>query len=384
MPINLNALGLIPSTPYNVSITMKVGDKEIDSLRSFSATTPPIFNKNLKDYAPSSAVITKTYVRTRNAVAGGKISETTAIKIDSCRASITATTVQGTAPISSKYRWKGGGQHNPPMVQIQFNLNKKITDAVISGIDAKKDKFQYILNFLARGKDSDNNGVVTVKVSALELGSQWLQTGTVEGKTWYKGLRGSKIMGDRFEKDYSGTAVATQDITVQPVSGTKSLTSKLRAYVDPAIVASLVNDENIKDVVYFLYSDSAASAPPESSYIYLNSNFDAASGNDVGSQGWTKASGDPFMTNNRYNFPQYTNADISSRNVISQSIIDTIVFSNASQNSGLGEVDDTESYPNNVRIAFTVVRYIKNGDSWDQSWVGGETKMSSPISAVIA
>ena len=200
MPINLNALGLIPSTPYNVSITMTIGDKEIDSLRSFSATTPPIFNKNLKDYAPSSAVITKTYVRTRNAVAGGKIPETTPVKIDSCRAKITATTLQETPPISSKYRWKGGGQFNPPMIQIQFNLNKKVTNAAITGIDAKKDKFQYILNILARGKTSDDNGIVTVRVSAEEMGSKWINAPVTEGKSWYKGLRGTKIMGDKFEK----------------------------------------------------------------------------------------------------------------------------------------------------------------------------------------
>jgi hypothetical protein len=111
------------------------------------------------------------------------------------------------------------------------------------------------------------------------MGSKWINAPVAEGKSWYKGLRGTKIMGDKFEKDYSGTAIATQDRTVQPVTGRKTLTSKLRAYVDPAVVASLVNDENIKDVVYFLYSDSTASAPPESSYIYLNSNFRAANGN---------------------------------------------------------------------------------------------------------
>jgi hypothetical protein len=389
MPINLNALGLIPSTPYNVSITMKVGDKEIDSLRSFSSTTPPIFNKNLVDYAPQSAIITRNFVTTRAArAAQNDVAITGTFKILSMAANFTGKTVEGT---KVPKKWSGGGPLNQqaPVIQLKYKLNKDLTNAVVVSSSPSDIAKRYLLTQLT-GARTTKKKVVSVNVSAAELGCFWSSihkewVGGVRGeKFWSKGNRDKKGFG-KYLTAYKGTGAFGGSKDIPAVIGVKSLTSKLRTSVDPAVTQLLVNGEEIKDVIYFLYSDSTSNPPAESSYIYLDSSFVAASGVNTTTQGWTKATGRNFKTGSTYNFPTYSNEEISNRRVISQSLVDTIVFSNTSQqvDSVQGEVDGSLSYPQNVNIAFTIIRYTLTGDSWAPSWIGGETKMSSPTSAVI-
>lgn len=388
MPINLNALGLIPSTPYNVSITMTIGDREIDSLRSFSSTTPPIFNKNLADYAPQSAIITRNFVTTREAREKGSNTVIGTLKILSMAANLAGITEEG----GSSNGWKGGGSlnQNAPMVQLKYKLNVNLSNASISSTDATDNTKQSLTDYLKRGKTTSEK-IVSVNVSARELGCKWSNankqwTGGIRGeKFWTKANRTKKGYGKYLEA-YKGTAVYGQTTDVPAVTGVKTLVSKLRTSVDPAITQSLVNGEEIKDVIYFLYSDSVTNPPAETSYVYIDSAFVPASGvNASTSQGWTKATGRAFKTGSTYNFPTYSNEEISNRRTISQSLIDKTVFSNTSEEVGniSGEVDGTLAYPRNVNIAFTVIRYTLTGGSWAPSWIGGETKMSSPTSAVI-
>ena len=383
MPINLNALELIPSTPYNVSISMKIGDKEIDSLRSFSSTTPPIFNKNLENYAPSSATITRVYNQTRAPREKSTESTITTFKIISVKAKLAGYNASG----GSSSGWKGGGSLNQyaPMMRLSYKVNVDLKNAAITSINATKTGNKYVLDQLAGGRTTKKK-IVTVDVPVTELGMTWSSI----HKEWTGGIRGTKLFGGskgKFSTDFSGTGVYGQSVEIPAVVGVYSLTSTLRTYVDPSISNSLVNGEEIKDVVYFLYSESTSNPPNESTYLYIDENFISASGVDTAVQRWSPASGTRFKENATYNFPAYSSEDISSRKTINQSLIDKIVFSNTSQrvDNSIGEINGTESdYPSTISIAFTVIRYTLNTDgSWSPSWIGGASKLSSPTSAVI-
>lgn len=401
MPINLNAIGLIPSAPYNVSISMKIGDKEIDSLRSFSTVLPPIFNQNLANYAPRSATIAKTYTSTRERRDyQPPVFIGSTVKVVKVKAALNKKAANG----GTNSGWTGSLDTSSatyaPRIDITFKFDKSISNASFNaplptntsdpGINAM---FQLGLSGSGISTTKKKNYKATVSVAS--LGFDYVN-GTPKRKGyWYAPLR-DKFFSGTSSKGYL-TIPATLQIgywkaAVPALAGVKQLTSKLTASLDPSMLQYLTVDEDIKDVVYFLYSDSPVDVPDITTYRFLDDNFNEATGADIGSQGWTQATGTYFKNGLSYNFPAYDATELINYTRVQTDLINKIVFSNETQSvdngasSVSGEVEGTESFPTQISITFIIVRYTSRPDGgWDRDWLSkdasGNPILSSPVSA---
>jgi len=410
MPINLNALGLIPSAPYNVSLTMNIGDKEIDSLRSFSVVLPPIFNQDLSNYAPRSAVITKTfspYTRLPRAHVPSRFEGTT-VKVVSVSAKLSKKKVEnrkangwwGYLNGSSESKWA-------PRIDVTFKFNKNFKNATFLSPQPtdNSDLGMNALFTLALG----GSGLTS---KDKELKKKSINTANITGFSYVSGSKSywfsplrlkffnvAKSKGAQSVPATLRIGYETQEITARP--GVYKLTSGLSVSIDPALVQFLTVDDNIKDVVYFLYSDSNVDVPDITTYRFINDDFfEPATGADVGALGWTAARGTFFKSGNNYSFPRYNNGNTGLNSFLATytrsitNLSNETVFTNENQSVSSdgrtysGEVETAISYPQKVSIAFVVVRYVKRSDgNWDKDWTSkdsdGKPIMSSPATAGI-
>jgi hypothetical protein len=421
MPFNLNFPELLPNTPYNISIDMRVGDEVIDTFRSFFTTTPPILNKNIKNFTPvnviavspwTTARAARPYVPERQEVVNTYISQVQA-------------TLQGRGADGGVAKdWTGsktnlGKTADPapfaPLINVTFQLasnpqglvvNSVTSDSSVSGVS---ELFSVLRRYPALDADEQNRIMVTVSAADQELRMKYVRAAKKKNNYWSGSIRSvffkakSGSAQDRnYRKtkgflNYTGQIGGIKTIPAQRALAATGFTQdKLTATANPEIMSEVNaaiqgGGETLKYSIHFLYCDEQSDEMPlDNQFIYLDDSFVPASGegSDGGSVGFTRASGTRFQSGSTFNLP---NEDTDSANfVMSDVMSNKVIFDNSTTQTideegalVAGEFLNTTERPSRVWVAFTVITHTFDSGVWRRDFAyrnqQGQPAISSPF-----
>jgi hypothetical protein len=431
MPFNLSFPGLLPSTPYSVSVDMLIGDELIDTLRSFSVTTPPILTSNIKSSMPTNVSVSSVWRITREFEAEiPQTTENTSATISQVKAHLKRQDSSGRVAkdwTGSKNNLKASESPNEYAPVIVFTMTLSTSQQGVqisnvipySGVDGVPEVFGALKSegYLTTG--ADNKFSFEVPASNPILNMKFIRNNANKKKSYWKGN-----LQSAFFKVRSGVA---RDVNYKKtrgflpytafVEGIKTIPKvdakpeigyvidTLSASAAPEIYGELQRSlesggPTVRYSIHFLYCDSASNeAPPDTDFIYLDGNFKPAVGadSDPGVVNYTPArsttpepspgvSGGRFKAGGRTHLPYQASPGESATAILSNTLPDTIIFNNddVSTEGRDGETRANLRKPNQVWIAFTAVRHDFQNGTWTRAFAytddnTGQGLMSSPF-----
>ena len=425
MPFNLNFPELLPNTPYNISLDMRVGDEVIDTFRSFFTTTPPILNKNIKNFTPVNVIAVSPWTTARAARAFvPERQETVNTYISQVQATLRGRGANG--GISKD--WTGSKDDVPkawtraqaaayaPLINLTFQLTSDPQGLVInnvtcdSNVPGVAEIFSALRRYPALDADAQNRITITVSAADQELKMGYVRAAKKKNNYWSGSIRTvffkakSGVNADRNYKktkgflNFTGQLGGIRTIPAQPALEATGFTQdKLSATANQEIMgevnAALQGGGGTqKFSVHFLYCDEQADETPlDNQFIYLDDSFVPAGGvgSDGTSVGFTRASGRKFQEASVFNLP---NEDLDSANfVMSDVLSNKVIFDNSTTETldpvtgslVAGEFLATTERPSRVWVSFTVVSHTLTNGIWVRDFAyrtrQGQPAISAPF-----
>jgi hypothetical protein len=410
MAINLRQYNLKPNSNYNVSLTMKKGDRIIDGLRSVYVSTPKYLTTSIENASTTSTIIfDRSY--TRHTIkepsveitlpTAGKLPSTEIIKWEikevECNFSISSPQyiVQGAAgyavkrlavdiPRTLTFTMTTGRTYNSSATVASSNaLLRSLNRPVFVKMETSKKgvtRFEVVLS--AREIDP---GVTWIPNGFVKNGGYWssetlsklyINNGGA-GKGGIITKKGKNIAADTWlnisvnHPEIYSTPGSTKEIAGEYVD-TQGLTQTLKTSLNNQdIISQLYWDDidetdAIRDVVYFFFrddtGDNSTTLNSIKEWIYLDESFVSASpiptSTNYTSNNYVRASGNKLTTAVpvlEEKYLQLSEPQVS----LTKNIYQTI------------DQYRTLETPTQVKVAFTIARYKKNKitGAWDGSWL---------------
>lgn len=376
MSFSLKALNLKPNATYRVSLVLNQGDKEINSLRSFYSKTPKFFTKKLTDF------ICYPLVKTGQSITPAKPG-----------------TVSGGTGVTvklNKISWKISGSFtssNTPTYSFTITLKKRAGKTVSFsnqklsiGVSPSNAWVRRVLTkMVISGNYSAKKGKIYFKnVPGSELGLTLSTTGSGFNTKYNWSSDGVIPTGNGSNTPTKNFPTFTYTPGVTTIPGTPAyykIAKYLEASVDSSLYQELVDTPEIKDIVFWLFSDRPETngGMPQSiddgDWKFLDFGFTEGKGNILN---FTRATGQNIVSGTSYYLP--TESDAKARDLdfplSNNGRLEKIkVFDNSDSNSGLGVVVEQLAYsPTAYYVCFTIVRFtLKNGVVVNRQWLIEET-----------
>jgi hypothetical protein len=435
MPFNLSFPGLLPSTPYSVSIDMLIGEELIDTLRSFSVTTPPILNGRLKDTQPENVAIGTVWQTTAafQAAQPSRV-ETFSTNVSQVKAHLKGRDLSGrkaTDWTGSKNNLKKSESADKyaPVVVFTMQLTTSQQGFQISKIEQFNSKpgvseiFGVLKSIGYLQTDGENKFEFEVSAADPALRMTFKRKAVKKKSYWEGNIRTSffkaKDGNNNDESDdggdtnykksrgflpYTANLIGVKTIPPTPELAEVGFTvDKLSASASADIFGQLETalqsaGPTAKYSIHFLYCDTNSSdTPPDSAFIYLDSAFSPATGVNNGEVQYTAASGTFFKVGSTFNLPDKDNPPDSANVVLSQRLLDKVIFDNRVTGTAsleqstvrpdgtivAGETRTGTVKPNQIWIAYTVVQHFLNpqNGTWTRSFAyttDGNPAISAP------
>lgn len=433
MPFNLSFPGLLPSTPYSVSLDMVIGEEVIDTLRSFSVVTPPILNGNLRDSQPTNISIATSWQQTAAFQAAQPArSETFTTNVSQVKGHLLGRDLYGrkaTDWTGSKNNLKKSQSPNEyaPVIVFTMQLTTSQQAFHISDVQEFNSKpgvseiFGILKSIGYLQTDAENKFEFNVSAADPALGMRFRRKSPKKKSYWEGNIRTSFFKakdgsltditddgGDtNYKKSrgflpYSATLVGVKTIPPVPqLDAVGFTTDRISVSAGSEIFNQLQTalqsaGPTQKYSIHFLYCDSTSEdVPPDSAFIYLDSSFTPATGVNSGDVGYTAASGTYFKVGSQFNPPYQQSPADSANAVLSERLVDRIIFDNTVTGQAsleqqtvrpdgtlaVGETVAGTQKPNRLWIAYTVISHRFDNGSWSRAFAftnNGVPQMSSP------
>ena len=365
MPFSLKEFNLKPNSLYRVSLVLNQGDKEIDTLRSFYSKTPQFFTQNLSDFV--SYPFVKTGVVSTPAVpsttSGG---EPVYVKMDKVSWKLSGNLKKSAVP---KYNFtltlkkQGTGKKAKTV-----NFSDQVLAIQVGSGDAWTQRI--LQNMVALGSFSAKNGKITFTIDAVTMGLKLVITGSGFNSKYQwssDGIAPASAGTKNPKKDFITLKYVT-GVTTTPGSPAYQKTSKsLTASVNTSIYSELVDTDEVKDIIFWLYSDIGENAPTsitDGGWNFLDFGFSHAVGNLTG---WTRAAGQPiYISTNNYYLPSYS--DLGNFPFKHNGVLESVkVFDNG--DSGQNITINQTITPTYFYVCFTIVRFTLKNNVWTSQWL---------------
>jgi hypothetical protein len=365
MPFSLKEFNLKPNALYRVSLVLNQGDKEVDSLRSFYSKTPQFFTKNLSDFV--SYPLIKTGVIPTPAIPPTTSGGTDIfVKMDKISWKLVGSLKKSAVP---KYNFtltlkkQGTGKKAKTV-----NFSNQVLEIQVGSSNAW---IQRILkNMVTLGALSAKNGKITFTIDAVTMGLTLETTGSgFNTKYQWFSDRVAWLYSDSInpKKDFVQLKYTT-GVTTTPGTPAYQKTSKsLTASVNTSIYSELVDEDEVKDIIFWLYSDIGENAPTsitDGGWKFLDFGFSHSIGNLTG---WTRATGQNiYVSTNNYYLPSYSDLGIFpyKHNGVLESIK---VFDNGDSGQNI-QPSETQA-PTYFYVCFTIVRFTLKNNVWTSQWL---------------
>lgn len=406
MTVKLIKTGLIPGATYNVSLSLRKGDNEINTLRSFTVTVPKLFTGELSLYDLSANIRSSNSVTPVNDTFNDPISGTATIdKISwSIKGSFSNTSATPYCSFSIHFKNKAG-----------FTNASLSTNIAPGGSTDEAAEARAIYNYVVAsgsgswttssskisGKIPLNHAVFGGSSNFYVSSGKWKRASgknlpwIKKASTPYFWKHWGKSGSYKFAKLNYTIGSRTVNITPDIHSVGKTLT----ASISPALISKLSNTEQVRDKVFWLYSDADYQplSIDDSSWIFLDFGFTQAQGlaPEASKKAWTPATGQPiFINTGNYYKPiigtDFLQSDIDNMKENNAIIKDIEIFSNLNLSqdgvAGVAVPSGTEESPPYVHLAYVVVRFIKGADgtwSTDSDWFSLDSSGKPSISRII-
>ena len=376
MPFSLKEYNLQPNATYRVSLVLNQGDKEIDTLRSFYSKTPNFFTKNLSDFV--CYPIIKTNQNTTPATPG---------------------TTTGGVPVTikiNKLSWKLTGSNNSAIGTRKYvftiylnKVNKKKVsftkqNLVVSKKSNKAWTQRVMEKIAVSGEISTNSpGIIKVTINSDLLGFSkkispsdnkyyWSSDGTAPNKSG---------------TDNAGVLPSFKYTPKIATSGAKPAYYKpvktLQASVNSSIYQELVDTEDVKDIIFWLFSDTEEGLPTaintdKANWKFLDFGFGPSVGNITATR---KATGQNiYISSNNYYLPTYANAShlVNSTSIKNNGILEkTDVYTTSEAYAANATISNNNFSPTTFYVCFTIVRFTKKNNVWTREWLVQENGNAS-------
>lgn len=372
MPFSLKEYNLQPNATYRVSLVLNQGDKEIDTLRSFYSKTPNFFTKNLSDF------VSYPIVRTTPNVTPAKPGTTTGgtpivIKID-------------------KLSWKLTGSNKSAIGTRNYvftitlkTINKKkvsFTKQVLS-ISKKSNKAftQRVMEKIAIGGEisTSSPGIIKITINSDLLGFS-KKISPADGKYYWSsdGIAPSGSGSDPANKlpSFKYTpGIKTSGATPAYYKPVKSL----QASVNSSIYQELVDTEDVKDVIFWLFSDTTEGIPTSlntnnADWRFLDFGFGPSVGNITTTR---RATGQKiYVSPGVYYLPSYS--QLGSEPIKNNGVLEkTDIYITSEAYAANATITNNNFSPTNFYVCFTIVRFTKINNEWTGQWLVKENVNSS-------
>ena len=374
MPFSLKDFNLKPNALYRVSLVLNQGDKEVDTLRSFYSKTPKFFTQNLSDFV--SYPFVKTGVVTTPAVPDRTVGETTVyLEVDKVKWTIKGIKKFKEPVYTFKVTVKRFGSGKKAKV-----VNLPATNFVLHRTSKDGWRNKILEKLDAAGALKVEKGVITFKVAGRQMGLKLSSTGPPSNPShlWYEDV-GPAWTTSSERKEKKPVALLSYEVGGKLVTGTPSYakTKKtLYASVNSSIYSELVDTDEVKDVIFWLYSDSKDGAPETidfGQWKFLD--FDSFAPAKGYINGWDRATGQNiYVSANNYYLPNKDNIDgfpnIRKHNGTLNGGNGILIFDNA--NAGVNIQPGETSSPTNFYVCFVIVRFTLKNNQWTSQWLAEE------------
>ena len=397
MPLNLRQYNLKPNSNYNVSITMKKGDRVIDNLRSVYVSTPKYLTTSIENLSTTSTIIfDRAYSRlelTAPSVAitlpiPGKNASTSVESVGLSKISAPYAAKTKTAALAKvgKVWVKGPYVDKPLLITCVLSEPLEYTGAVtLSSSEPNLIWFNRIHNV-----SLNNTKTFTIELKPREMDKTiywdarlkvWISTplALLVGDGINPNNSLSRLSYNKYHPKKDAVPGTTEQVAgvYQDLQG---LNQTLKTSVNNQdLVSQLYWDDvdetdAIRDVVYFLFRDDTGDNPRTlnsiEEWIFLNENFVSAYPTPTEtyiSGTYTRSSGDNLTKTVpplEQRYLELSEPEIS----LTKNIYQT------------GKEYASLVTPTQVQVAFTVARYTKNRTTgnWSGSWL--KTYTSGPYS----
>jgi hypothetical protein len=409
MPLNLRQYNLKPNSNYNVSITIKKGDRIIDGLRSVYVSTPKYLTTALENTSTTSTIIfDRSYTRhtekepsvTITLPTPGKSATTEIIplKIKKVTCNFSRDSKQYITQGAGSYAIKRLAVDIPRTVR--FNLVAERNYSGSASISSSNSLLRSMNRPVVVDSKELNEGYFEIILSAKEIdpsltwtklnshknGGYWASSGTFPAlKNGIDTYNNSTEVSDtwlniqKFHPEVKATAGSTVQNAGVYVNA-QGLTQTLKTSINNQdLISQLYWDDvgetdAIRDVVYFFFRDDTGdvtNANLLSEWIYLDEYFVSASpipsGVNFKSNSYIKATGNKLSASvpaMQEKYLQLSEPEIS----LSKNVYQTI------------DQYENLATPTQVKVAFTIARYVKNNvtQAWAGTWLKTSTNATYP------
>jgi hypothetical protein len=384
MPLNLRHYNLKPNSNYNVSITVKKGDRVIDGLRSVYVSTPKYLTTNIENTTTTSTIIfdrsyqrntlTEPSVEVTLPIPGKNAS--TEIKqwgVSLVKAPFDATVKNVAIAKVGKVWVKGPNVDKNLTITVRINADRTYNGPVT--LQSSHPNLRWFNQPLDINIKSDNEITLTLTPRQMDPSVYW--QAYAKGGAWIS--TPLSVLKKGFNPPDNTTSISYQ-VHHPPVAAVPGSTKQIPGvYQDVQgliqtlktsvqnqdLISQLYWDDvdepdAIRDVIHFLFRDDTADTDAVltnmNNWIYLDDYFVAASPSATGTT-YVQVSG-----RNLSKTPPELDLDYLN---LSEPIISST--KTVYQTTSLFESLQT---PTQVRVAFTIVRYKKNSNgTWTGSWL---------------
>jgi len=409
MPLNLRQYNLKPNSNYNVSITIKKGDRVIDGLRSVSVSTPKYLTTALENTSTTSTIIfDRSYTRhtvTEPSVVitvptAGKSPSTEIIplKIKKVTCNFSRDSKQYITQGKAGFAVKRLAVDIPRTVR--FNLVNDRNYNGSASISSSNPLLRSMNRPVVVTSEELNQGFFEIMLSAKEIDPSltWTTLNTHKNGGYWASSKIFPKLKDGIETyndkdDVSDTWLNIQkfhpEVKSKPGStenlpgvyvNAQGLTQTLKTSINNQdLISQLYWDDvgetdAIRDVVYFFFRDDTEdvkNANILSEWIYLDEYFVSASpipsGVNFTSNSYIKATGNKLSASVpaiQEKYLQLSEPEIS----LSKNVYQTI------------DQYENLATPTQVKVAFTIARYVKNNvtQAWTGTWLKTSTNATYP------
>ena len=220
------------------------------------------------------------------------------------------------------------------------------------------------------GAHSAKNGKITFTRDAATMGLKLDTTGSGFNTkySWYSdGTAYAYSSSKNPKKDFVKLAYKTGTTTTPGTPAYQKTSKSLTASVNTSIYSELVDTDEVKDIIFWLYSDTKDSAPTsitDGGWKFLDFGFSHAVGNITD---WTRATGQPiYISSNNYYLPSYS--DLGNFPPKHNGVLESVkVFDNGDSGQNI-QPGETQA-PTYFYVCFTIVRFTLKNNVWTSQWL---------------
>jgi hypothetical protein len=225
-------------------------------------------------------------------------------------------------------------------------------------------------NMVQLGALSAKGGKISFSLDGSTMGLTRITTGTGFNTKYYWSSDGVAALSNGTKKPGKNFPQVKYTTGVKTTPGTPafSKTSKsLQASVNTSIYSELVDTDEVKDIIFWLYSDTEDGAPTavtNGNWKFLDFGFGHSVGNITG---WTRATGRSIYTSaNNYYLPTYS--DLGNFPNKHNGVLESIkIFDNGSSGQNI-QPSQTQA-PTSFYVCFTIVRFTLKNNQWTSQWL---------------